>query len=113
MDQRIQVDQHQLAEAWQQTLPDTLQPGDRAQVKADEANPQGLRIHIDTAGHTHYSFDFECAYLDSREVHVNLVDVERDGRTIDERSEHIQQLAEDYTRHIHECAQTLHYLTKQ
>ena len=57
-------------------------------------------------GRQEYSFDFQCTYVDSREVKVDLVDVERDGATTDERNENIQGMVGDYTRHIHECAQT-------
>lgn len=105
------IDQTQLVAAWQQTLPTTLDPSDQATVRADEAIPQGLRIHIEAAGHQAYSFDFECAYVDHHEVQVKLVDVEKDGRHIDERTEVIQELTQNYIRHIHECAQALQNLT--
>lgn len=107
----VPVDQQQLVDAWQRTLPTTLKAGDQAEVLADEANPNALRIHIDAAGRQMYSFDFQCAYMDAREVRVDLVDVERDGETVDERTEVIQELAQNYMRHIHECAQALHKIT--
>jgi hypothetical protein len=92
-------------------LPTFLNDSDKAEVNADEAEPNGLRVHIDSAGRTGYTFDFSCLYVDSREVNVTLVDVEKDGRTVDEHHETIQHLAEDYIRHLHECAQSLHELT--
>ncbi|UHA75282.1 hypothetical protein [Paenibacillus sp. 481] len=110
-DESIQIDQAQLAAAWQQTLPCLLDAGDKATVLPDEGVPNGLRIHIDTAGRQLYSFDFQCKYVDSREVRLDLVDVERDGRTVDERTPIIQELTQNYARHIHECAQALHDLT--
>jgi len=109
----ISVTQDQLVNAWQQTLPTTLQEGDHAQVEPDGANPQALRIHIEAAGRQMYTFDFQCAYVDSREVRVDLVDVERDGVTVDERTQVIQEMAQTYTRNIHECAQALHDITHE
>ncbi|MFB5269119.1 hypothetical protein ACE41H_20350 [Paenibacillus enshidis] len=111
MNRELQIDQQQLVEAWQERLPTLIGPGDKAWVSADEADPKALRIHIEVEGRQMYSFDFACAYVDSREVKVNLVDVESEGRTVDERSDIIQQLADDYTRHIHQCAQALQQLT--
>lgn len=105
------MDQNQLVAAWQETLPSTLHHGDHAYVHPDGANPHALRIHIDATGHQMYSFDFACSYIDGREVHVDLVDVERDGVTVDERNDVIQELAHNYTRHIHECAQALQHVT--
>lgn len=105
------VSQQRLVDAWARNLPGFLNDGDRAEVHADEANERALRIHIAGAGRTGYSFDFCCTYLDSREVNVELVDVEKDGRTVDEHRETIQHLVEDYARHLHECAQSLHELT--
>ena len=77
-------------------------------MKADAAS---LRIHIETAGHTKYSMDFHCTYVDQREVAVQLIDVEADGISVDEHTQIIQDLAEDYVRHIHECAQALQEVT--
>ncbi|BBH23302.1 hypothetical protein Back11_46470 [Paenibacillus baekrokdamisoli] len=107
----IRMDQQQLAEAWQRTLPDTINEGDRATVLPDEADSKTLRVTIQSAGHQAYNFDFKVVYVDSREVKSTLIDVEKDGRTVDERTDIIQQLVHDYTRHIHECAQALHGLT--
>ncbi|WP_410770861.1 hypothetical protein [Fontibacillus sp. BL9] len=112
MNEDMNLDQHSLVHAWQQQLPDYLEPGDSVQVEADLGNPQGLRIHINASGRQFYSFDFECSYKDAREVSVQLVDVERDGVTVNERSDKIQELTEDYVRHLHECAQALHRITK-
>lgn len=111
MSEIFNIDQTQLVHAWNESLPNVLNKGDHAQVNPDEADQHTIRIHIDTAGHQMYSFDFKCAYVDNREVKVDLVDVEKDGRHVDERTETIQQLTHDYTRHIHECAQTVQHLT--
>lgn len=107
----LKIDQSSLADAWKRTLPTVMNSSDQSKVMADEANPKALRVHIETAGHTMYSFDYLVEYVDSREVKVELVDVERDGRTIDERPDVVQQLVADYTRHLHECAQQLHAYT--
>lgn len=112
-DDAINVDSQTLANAWQATLPSTLDPWDKATVMVDEGVPQGLRIHIANAGHQLYSFDFACAYVDPREVQVQLVDVERAGKTVDERTEVIQEMTQNYIRHIHECAQALQSITNK
>jgi len=109
----LTIDQSRLADAWQQTLPSLLNESDKAQVQADQADPNALRVHIQTAGHTDYSFDFKVTYLDRREVKVDLVDVEKADRTVDERNDVIQNLVEDYVRHLHECAQALKPLTNE
>lgn len=111
MNKEMNMDQHTLVDAWQKQLLEYLNPGDSAQVQADGANPQGLRIHINAAGHQFFSFDFQCSYMDPREIRVELVDVERDGQTIAEDSVQIQELTGDYVRHIHECAQALSPMT--
>lgn len=111
MNKEMNVDQSTLVDAWQKQLPEYLNPGDSAQVQADAADPKGLRIHIDAAGHQFFSFDFQCSYLDRREVRVELVDVERAGQTVAENTEQIQELTGDYVRHIHECAQALSPMT--
>lgn len=108
----LTIDQNELEKAWKQTLPTVLNESDQADVKADEHDPTSLRIHIKTAGHSMYSFDFQVTYVDSREVKVQLIDVEKADQTVDERNDVIQNLAEDYVRHIHECAQALKALTK-
>lgn len=110
LEQRTIVDER-LVQAWQRTLPTTLGEGDRAEVMKDESDPHGLFIHIQSAGRTGYTFDFTCSYLDEREVRVELVDVEKDGIHVDERTDIIQNLIEDYVRHIHECTQVLHEIT--
>jgi formylmethanofuran dehydrogenase subunit B len=107
----LQVDQQRLKEAWQRTLPTVMNAGDKANVEADEADKKALRVHIQAAGHTMYAFDFRVAYVDSREIEIALVDVEKAGQTIDERNDVVQGLIEDYIRHLHECAQALHDLT--
>ncbi|MNH87327.1 hypothetical protein D3C87_462490 [compost metagenome] len=113
MNEPFNVDQNMLVNAWQQQLPEFLNSGDSAQVLADAKDPQSLRIHINAAGHQFYSFDFQCTYLDPREIKVSLVDVERGGDHVDERGDVIQDLAADYSRHLHECAQALHRITNQ
>jgi hypothetical protein len=105
------ISQQRLADAWRRRLPMVLTKGDKAKIEEDEADAKTLRVHISTAGHTEYSFDFKVEYVDSREIKVTLIDVEKAGQTVDERSDIIQQLIQDYTRHLHECAQVLHDLT--
>lgn len=107
----LTVPQKQLAEAWQQVLPERLHGGDRAEVHPDESDPKALRIHIQTAGRQMMEFDFAVRYLDSREIDIQLVDAERDGQTVDERQDVMQALIHDYRRHLHECAQALHDVT--
>ncbi|KRE40118.1 hypothetical protein [Paenibacillus sp. Soil522] len=107
----LQLNQENLADAWRQTLPETLNSADRCKVLPDEADSKSLRVTIDSAGHQMYSFDFKVTYVDSREVRVEFIDVEKDKISVDERGEITQQLIQDYTRHLHECAQALHRLT--
>jgi hypothetical protein len=111
MNRDFELNQNQLVDAWQSTLPVILNPSDQTRVIADESDSNSIRINIATAGRQSYSFDFQCTYQDTREVNVALVDVELDGRSVNEHTEVIQQLAGDYTRHIHECAQSLHNVT--
>jgi hypothetical protein len=42
---------------------------------------------------------------------LQLIDVERSGKHIDERTQPVQEMAQNYMKHIHECAQQLHNLT--
>ena len=107
----LQMNQENLADAWRQTLPETLKAADRSKVLPDESDAKALRVTIDTAGHQMYSFDFKVTYVDSREVKVELIDVEKDKISVDERGDVIQELIQDYTRHLHECAQALQRLT--
>lgn len=111
MDKPLQIDQASLVEAWQQQLPEMLGSGDSTLVQPDGANPQAINVHINVAGHEMYSLDFRCSYEDNRELKVEMVDVEQAGRSCDEHSDTIQELASDYARHIHECAQVLHSVT--
>jgi len=108
---QLSVPQNELVEAWQRTLPERLNAGDSVKVWADEADPYSLRVTIHAAGHQVYEFDFAVRYLDSREIDVELVDVESGGRSVDEHADAIQELIADYRRHLHECAQSLHDLT--
>jgi hypothetical protein len=105
------INQDQLVEEWQTTLPDTLKSEDKAHVRADESNPFTLLVHIITAGHTGYTFDFKVTYIDSREISIELMDVEKDHVHVDEKTDIIQNLIEDYVRHMHECAQALNKVT--
>ncbi|MWC30706.1 hypothetical protein [Paenibacillus sp. MMS18-CY102] len=105
------IDQQVLANAWASTLPTTINQADQAEVWPDEGDPSALRVTIHTAGHQDYSFDFKVGYVDSREVLVELIDVEKAGQSVDERTDIIQQLALDYKRHIHECAQAVQSIT--
>ncbi|QAY67400.1 hypothetical protein [Paenibacillus protaetiae] len=107
----LRTDPQQLAEAWQHTLPDWINEADSCTVVADESDNNAIRVTVHAAGHQMYSFDFKVTYVDSREVKAELVDVEKDGVHVDERTDIIQELIADYTRHLHECAQALHQLT--
>ncbi|WP_166243458.1 hypothetical protein [Paenibacillus turpanensis] len=105
------VSQQELVQAWENTLPLLLNPGDKCVVRPDERDPQALMVTIETEGRSMYSFDFRCTYVDDREVQVEFLDVERGGIHVAENTEIIQNLIEDYVRHFHECAQRLHALT--
>lgn len=107
----LTISQEKLAEAWREKLPSIMRNSERCEVYKDEGDAKALRITIHVAGHQMYELDFKVAYMDSREVLVELVDVERDHDTVDERSDIIQELVHDYKRHLHECAQALHALT--
>jgi hypothetical protein len=105
------VNQAELVEAWKKNLPMTLEKEDQTRIWADEGDKTALRVHITTAGHSGYTFDFKVSYLDDREVKVELVDVEQGQTHIDERSDIVQTLTRDYVRHLHECAQILQKVT--
>ncbi|AIQ33276.1 MULTISPECIES: hypothetical protein [Paenibacillus] len=111
MDRQLEVDQHNLVSAWQERLPALMEDGDSFNVLADEGDPNSLLIHFNAAGRQGYSLDFRCKYVDSREVAVDLLDVEQSGIHIDEHSDAVQLLAQQYTRQIHECAQALQNMT--
>ncbi len=106
----IQVDAR-LIEAWQRQLPSIIGDGDSSRVYEDAADAHALRITIEVAGHSGYSLDFKCRYVDEREVNVTLIDVEQAGDSVDERTETIQSIVKTYIRSIHECAQALAQLT--
>jgi hypothetical protein len=101
----------ELIAAWKDTLPQILNKGDSVVIQLDEANSSRLLIHIDVTGHSGYSFDFSCRYVDDREVEVQLLDVEKAGVHVDEHTDVIQTLIKDYVRHIHESAQNLQRMT--
>jgi hypothetical protein len=105
------IDQTRLVEEWMSALPNTLEKADQARIWGDESDPHALRVHITTAGHSGYTFDFKVTYVDSREVKVELVDVEQGQSHIDERTDIVQNLINDYVRHLHECAQALKEVT--
>ncbi len=107
----LTVPQRDLAEAWRRTLPERLRDGDRAEVTEDEKNPDTLLVRIQSAGRQDLEFDFSVKYVDSREIDIQLSDVERDGQSVDERTDVMQELIADYRRHLHECAQALHHFT--
>ncbi|QSF45201.1 MULTISPECIES: hypothetical protein [Paenibacillus] len=111
MNREMQLDQNSLVSAWQERLPALMDDGDSFSLQGDAADPKSLLIHFNAAGHQAYSLDFRCTYVDSREVAVDLIDVEQGGRHTDERTDAVQQLAQQYTRQIHECAQALQNLT--
>ncbi len=102
----LATEQSRRVEEWRNHFPGFLSAGDSVNLWADEADPKALRIHIDTA-HSKYSFDFKCTDVDGREVKVDFIDAEKDGQSVDEHNDIIQNLIEDYVRHIHECAQLL------
>ncbi|TCS82498.1 hypothetical protein [Tepidibacillus fermentans] len=108
---QLNVDQKTLVSAWNDTLPDYLNPSDSAEVKVLEDPPNSLLVHIDTKGRQGYHFDFRVTYLDPREVKVNVVNIGTDGLVDDAHGVIARQLVEDYTRHIHECAQALQSIT--
>ncbi|WP_442602522.1 hypothetical protein [Paenibacillus sp. KN14-4R] len=101
----------ELAHAWAIELPKHMPNSDHAKVWPDESDDQTLRVHMTNAGRSSYTFDFKCTYVDSREVKVDLVDVERDQVHIEEHSDIVQELIQNDVRHIHECAQALRDIT--
>lgn len=105
------INQAELVKEWMAVLPTTLHYTDQARVWADEGDSQALRIHIVVSGRTGYSINFKVTYVDAREVKVELTDVQRGTTHIDETGENMQNLVDDYVRHIHECAQALHKVT--
>lgn len=107
----ISVDPHQLVTAWQQTLPSTFKSTDKVEVTTDTLDQGALRIHVNTAGHSHYEFEYKCKYVDPREVNVTLLNIQRAGDTIVDPTLDIRNLSDEYIRNIHECAQTLHSIT--
>jgi Fe-S cluster assembly iron-binding protein IscA len=111
--EQLTVDNQTVAKAWQDQLPGILNQSDQCKVVADEGDPNALRVNIQTGGRSDYNFDFKVSYVDSREVDVQLVDVEQGGLHIDENTEIIQNLAEDYVRHLHECAQAVQNMTNR
>ncbi|MFC0216369.1 hypothetical protein ACFFK0_28630 [Paenibacillus chartarius] len=108
---QLTVDNQKVAEAWQMFLPRMLNETDTCKVVADEGDPSALRVNIQTAGRSDYNFDFKVTYVDPREIEVNLVDVQQGNLHVDEHTEIIQSLAEDYVRHLHECAQGVKNIT--
>jgi hypothetical protein len=107
----LTVPQQDLVEAWKRTLPERLTEGDTAEIYPDGTDPRAFQVHIKTAGRQMMEFDFSVQYVDSREIAIQLIDVEKDGQTVDERADIIQQLIGDYRRHLHETAQALHHYT--
>ena len=108
----LTIDANTLVQAWKNALPEFIKPSGECSIQADEKFSNTLLIHIKDDGRTHYSFDFRVKYVDDREINVEFVDVERAGVHADEQTDIIQSLVKDYTRHIHECAQSLKGLTK-
>ncbi|RUS47508.1 hypothetical protein [Cohnella sp. AR92] len=108
---QLAVPQEDLAQAWRQTLSERLSNGDKADVQGDEKHSDTLLVHIQTAGRQMLEFDFSVKYVDSREIDIQLSDVEKDGQSVDERTDVMQELIADYRRHLHETAQALHDFT--
>ncbi|MDF2667964.1 MAG: hypothetical protein K0R67_270 [Paenibacillus sp.] len=106
----LTLGQEQLREAWSRSLPTVMNSSDLVEVLPGPTE-QSLRIHIASVGRTKYSLDFSVTYMDSREVRVELVDVEKDDRSVDEHSEMVQRVIQQYVRQLHECAQALHNVT--
>ena len=107
---QMNVDQQTLVNAWKQNLPNYLHESDSANVKALDENNTFL-VQIDTKGRQGYHFDFQVTYLDPREVKVDVVNIGTDGLVDDASGTIGHELAEGYTRHIHECAQALQSIT--
>jgi hypothetical protein len=105
------INEADLVAAWQESLPLYLNDTDRAKVTQVAIKPQWMHIHIDTAGRSFYSFDFDVTYLDSREVKVEFKQALKDNKPIVEQTEQLLELIKDYIRHIHECAQALQKIT--
>lgn len=105
------VNQAEIVKEWVRVMPTILQSADQTRVWADEGDADAIRVHIMTAGHSGYSFDFKVTYRDAREVNVELTDVQQGTTHIDERGDVVQTLIDDYVRHIHECAQALQQVT--
>jgi hypothetical protein len=106
------IGQEDLVAEWQQALPVYLNESDRAEVTQDQVNPNWIRVHIDTAGRSFYSFHFCLFYQDSREIRVEFISAEKDHQPIiDTETEQVQNMIKDYIRHIHECAQALQKVT--
>lgn len=106
----ISIDQN-LVNAWNRTLPEILNSTDSVDVKADPLDPHALQLFIRTAGHSKYGLQFKCVYVDDREVKVYLISAHKGEGCADEESEVVEELADDYIRHIHECAQALQTIT--
>jgi len=107
----MNINQEQLVQAWERTLPEVLESRDSVKVTADQGDSNSLRIHINTAGRTKYEFDFKCTYLDPHEVKVDMLHLAKGGRNDEDSMEIMKNLADDYVRHIHECAQALQNIT--
>ncbi|THF72553.1 hypothetical protein [Cohnella fermenti] len=108
---KLAVPQADLAQAWRDTLSQRLGNGDTASVLEDEKHADTLLVHIQTSGRQMLEFDFSVKYIDSREIDIQLSDVEKDGQSTDERTDSMQELISDYRRHLHETAQALHHYT--
>ena len=108
----LNVNRETLIQAWQQALPQFIEPTGECIIQADEKCSHSLLIHIKDDGRSHYSFDFRAKYVDDREIDVEFLDVEKAGVHVDESTDIIQSLTKDYIREIHECAQSLKELTK-
>ena len=108
---KLPVSQEKLLEAWNNTLPNTLNEGDSSRIWLDERDGQALRIHIDSKGRQGYGFDFRLSYLDPREVKVDVLEISTEGLTDNDHEENVKALLDDYVRHIHESAQALQSIT--
>lgn len=106
----IRVDEN-LVKTWSDTLPNFFNSTDSVSVKADPLDPHAMQIFIQTAGRMAYGLQFKCVYVDDREVKVFFISAHKGNGCADEESEIVEELADDYIRHIHECAQALQTVT--
>ncbi|MFD0713388.1 hypothetical protein [Paenibacillus sp. GCM10027626] len=107
----LTIPQSELVQGWRTKLPECLDTGFSAKVEPDEANPHALNIEIRTNDHEMLELTFRVQYMDSREIEIELLDVQQEDRSVDERNDSIQQSIANCRRQMHECAQILQAIT--